>query len=242
MRQPRGRSPECVRRDGRSDDERLFDLSALERYGHGHRRPRPRRTAGALPTWPGPTRCSPAPPAPGFVDVTFNVGAIRLNHDWSVGIVAFNSDWDSGDYPYGCYPWNSYCGVGTAVFSIQAVASFSHANFRFQTRCVNTSGWPVRSPFQSRQPADCFGRRRDVRVRDVPPPRSARLAVPGVGARAMNRPWPSMMEASQFLGMSWALRKRRRKSRCLMTIREGCERAGAVLDDGNLEYWQANPA
>ena len=113
-----------------------------------------------------------APPGTGLEDVTFNVGAIRLNWDWSVGIVAFSGDWDAGDYPYGCYPWTSYCGVGTPVYSIQAaVGLYGHPRFRFQTRCVNPAGCDLSaSPFNPANQGLFSAANVVVRVRDETPP------------------------------------------------------------------------
>ena len=94
---------------------------------------------GRAPYLAGAYQVFSAPPGTELVDVTFNPGAIRLNADWSVGIVAFNSDWDSADYPYGCYPWTSYCGVGTPVFSIQAAVNlFAHARTSGSRRAAST--------------------------------------------------------------------------------------------------------
>jgi hypothetical protein len=85
-----------------------------------------------------------APPGAQLGNVTFNVGAIRLSFQWTVGIVAYDGDFYAGDYPYGCYPWNGYCGVGTSVFSPPATVNlFSHGRFRFETRCVSPSGCDV---------------------------------------------------------------------------------------------------
>ncbi len=127
---------------------------------------------GRAPYLAGAYQVFTAPPGTQLVDVTFNVGAIRLNYDWSVGIVAFGNDWDAGDYPYGCYPWNSYCGVGTPVFSIQAsVNLYSHARFRFQTRCVNPSGCDLSaSPFNPANRGLFSAANVTVRVRDETPP------------------------------------------------------------------------
>ena len=127
---------------------------------------------GRAPYGAGAYQVFTAPPGTQLVDVRFNVGAIKLNWDWSVGIVAFGGDWDAGDYPYGCYPWTSYCGVGTPVFSIQAAAPlFSHARFRFQTRCVNQAGCDLSaSPFSPANQALFSAANVVVRVRDDIPP------------------------------------------------------------------------
>ena len=100
------------------------------------------------------------------------MGAIRLNYDWSAGIVAFGTDWDAGDYPYGCYPWNSYCGVASSVFSIAATVNlFAHARFRFQTRCVNPAGCDLSaSPFTPANRGLFSAANVTVRVRDVTAP------------------------------------------------------------------------
>ncbi|HZO59429.1 MAG TPA: hypothetical protein VFB51_07050 [Solirubrobacterales bacterium] len=114
-----------------------------------------------------------APAGNELVDVTFSVGAIRLAPDWSVGIVAFgHHDWDAGDYPYGCYPWNSYCGIGTPVFSFAATVNlFSHARFRFQTRCVNPAGCDASaSPYSPANRGLFSAANVAVRVRDATPP------------------------------------------------------------------------
>ena len=127
---------------------------------------------GRAPYGAGAYQVFTAPPGTQLVDVKFNVGAIKLNWDWSVGIVAFGGDWDAGDYPYGCYPWTTYCGVGTPVFSIQAAAPlFSHARFRFQTRCVNQAGCDLSaSPFNPANQALFSAANVVVRVRDEVPP------------------------------------------------------------------------
>jgi hypothetical protein len=127
---------------------------------------------GRAPYLAGAYQVFSAPPGTELVDVTFNPGAVRLNADWSVGIVAFNSDWDSADYPYGCYPWTSYCGVGTPVYSIQAAVNLlARANFRFQTRCVNPSGCDVSaSTFNPANRGLFSAANVKVRVRDVAPP------------------------------------------------------------------------
>ena len=127
---------------------------------------------GRAPYGAGAYQVFTAPPGTQLADVTFNPGAIRLSSDWSVGIVAFDGDWDAGDYPYGCYPWNSYCGVGTPVFSITAtVHLYSHGRFRFQTRCVNPAGCDTSaSPFSPANRGLFSGANVTVRVRDVVPP------------------------------------------------------------------------
>ena len=114
-----------------------------------------------------------APPGNELVDVTFSPGAIRLSPDWSVGIVAFgHSSWDAGDYPYGCYPWNSYCGVSSSTYSISAqVNLFSHARFRFQTRCMNPAGCDTSaSPFSPANRGLFSAANVAVRVRDYSAP------------------------------------------------------------------------
>ncbi len=127
---------------------------------------------GRAPYGAGAYQVFTAPPGTELADVTFNVGAIRLSGDWSVGIVAFDGDWDAGDYPYGCYPWNSYCGIGTPVFSISAsVNLFSHSRFRFQTRCVSPAGCDTSaSPFSPANRALFSAANVTVRVRDVVAP------------------------------------------------------------------------
>ncbi len=127
---------------------------------------------GRAPYGAGAYQVFTAPPGTQLAEVTFNVGAIRLSYDWSVGIVAFGGDWDAGDYPYGCYPWNSYCGVGTSVFSIAATVNlYSHPRFRFQTRCVNPAGCDLSaSPFNPANRGLFSAANVTVRVRDVTPP------------------------------------------------------------------------
>jgi hypothetical protein len=127
---------------------------------------------GRAPYLAGAYQVFTAPPGTELADVTFNPGAIRLSHDWSAGIVAFDSDWDAGDYPYGCYPWNSYCGIGNSVFSISATVNlYSHTRFRFQTRCVNTAGCDASASAFSPANRGLFSAANVmVRVRDVVPP------------------------------------------------------------------------
>ncbi len=127
---------------------------------------------GRAPYGAGAYQIFTAPPGTELANVTFNVGAIRLNYDWSVGIVAFDSDWDAGDYPYGCYPWNSYCGVATPTFSIAATVNlYSHSRFRFQTRCVNPAGCDLSaSPFSPANRGLFSAANVTVRVRDVTAP------------------------------------------------------------------------
>jgi hypothetical protein len=113
-----------------------------------------------------------APAGSELANVTFNVGAIRLSADWSVGVVAFDGDFIAGDYPFGCYPWNSYCGIGTSVFSIPvSVNLYSHQRFRFETRCVNPGGCATAaSPYTPANPALFSAANILVRVRDVSAP------------------------------------------------------------------------
>ncbi len=127
---------------------------------------------GRVPYLAGAYQIFTAPPGTELADVTFNPGAIRLNYDWSVGIVAFDSDWDAGDYPYGCYPWNSYCGAVSSTFSIAATVNlYSHSRFRFQTRCVNTAGCDASASSFSPANRGLFSAANVmVRVRDVHPP------------------------------------------------------------------------
>lgn len=99
---------------------------------------------GVAPNGYGAYQIFTAPPGAEVANVTFTVGAIRLSSQWTVGIVAYDGDFFAGDYPYGCYPWTSYCGIGTSVFSIPATVNlFSHSRFRFETRCVSPSGCDV---------------------------------------------------------------------------------------------------
>ena len=127
---------------------------------------------GRAPYLAGAYQIFTAPPGTELAEVTFNPGAIRLNYDWSAGIVAFDADWDAGDYPYGCYPWNSYCGVTSSVFSISATVNlYSHSRFRFQTRCVNTAGCDASASGSSPANRGLFSAANvTVRVRDVIPP------------------------------------------------------------------------
>ena len=146
-----------------------------------------------------------APPGNQLVDVTFNPGAIRLSPDWSVGVVAFGPhDWDAGDYPYGCYPWNSYCGIGNSVFSISAAVNlYSHARFRFQTRCVNPAGCDVSaSPFSPANRGLFSAANIAVRVRDVTAP----AVTPAHGAlwqdgwhRGREEVWGSFTDSSGIM-------------------------------------------
>jgi hypothetical protein len=85
-----------------------------------------------------------APAGASLHSVSFNVGAIRLDNLWSVGLFAFDGDWNAGDRPYGCYPAQPGCGVGTPNFSIRAdVPLSSRTRFRFETRCYNPVGCDV---------------------------------------------------------------------------------------------------
>ena len=99
---------------------------------------------GVAPNGAGAYQVFTAPGGASLANVTFTVGAIRLSSQWTVGIVAYDGDFLAGDYPYGCYPWNGYCGIGTPVFSVPATVNlFSHSRFRFETRCVSPSGCDV---------------------------------------------------------------------------------------------------
>jgi hypothetical protein len=99
---------------------------------------------GIAPNGAGAYQVFTAPPGAWLGNVTFTVGAIRLSSQWTVGIVAYDGDFFAGDYPYGCYPWNGYCGIGTPVYSIAATVNlYSHSRFRFETRCVSPSGCDV---------------------------------------------------------------------------------------------------
>jgi hypothetical protein len=85
-----------------------------------------------------------APAGAALESVSFNVGAIRLAHFWSIGIVAFDGDFNVGDLPYGCYYGRPGCDVGTSTFSIRVAAPlFGHNRFRFETRCFNPAGCDV---------------------------------------------------------------------------------------------------
>ncbi len=127
---------------------------------------------GRAPYGAGAYQVFTAPAGTELAEVTFNVGAIRLSSEWSAGIVAFDGDWDAGDYPYGCYQWTSYCGIGTPVFSLSAsVNLFSHGRFRFQTRCVNPAGCDTSaSAFSPANRALFSAANVTVRVRDVVAP------------------------------------------------------------------------
>jgi hypothetical protein len=170
-----------------------------------------------------------APPGNELIDVTFNVGAIRLSGDWSVGIVAFgHQDWDAGDYPYGCYPWNSYCGIGTSVFSAAATVNlYSHARFRFQTRCVNPAGCDTSaSPFSPANRGLFSAANVAVRVRDVNPPGVA----PHHGAlwtdgwhRGREEAWTSYTDSSGIM-----------VSRLYV---DGAARAAQDYRDGSMPDW-----
>jgi hypothetical protein len=97
---------------------------------------------GKAPPNAGAYQIFAAPPGATVATVTFNVGAIRLSKEWTAGIVAYDGDFfGGGTYPYGCYPWNDYCGVGTPVFSTPVTVSlYNRSRFRFETRCVSSTG------------------------------------------------------------------------------------------------------
>jgi hypothetical protein len=101
-------------------------------------------SGGVAPYFAGAFQVFSAPPGATLQSVSFNVGAIRLHDYWSVGIVAFDGDFNSGDLPYGCYPFRPGCGVGTPTFSIRpTVLLYNRARFRFETRCFNGAGCPT---------------------------------------------------------------------------------------------------
>jgi hypothetical protein len=114
-----------------------------------------------------------APPGATLQSVGFNIGAIRLSSDWSVGLVAFEGAHNSdGDLPYGCYHGSPYCGVGTPTFSIWVDAPlYGHSRFRFETRCFNYSGCDLSaSPFTPANRALFSAANVVVRVSDGTPP------------------------------------------------------------------------
>jgi len=99
---------------------------------------------GIAPYFGGAFQVFSAPAGATLESVSFNVGAIRLHDYWSAGIVAFDGDFNSGELPYGCYPFRPGCGVGTPTFSIrETVPLYNRANFRFETRCFNLAGCPT---------------------------------------------------------------------------------------------------
>jgi hypothetical protein len=99
---------------------------------------------GLAPYFGGAYQVFSAPAGASLQSVSFNVGAIRLHDYWSAGIVAFDGDFNSGDLPYGCYPFRPGCGVGTPTFSIrETVPLYNRARFRFETRCFNLAGCPT---------------------------------------------------------------------------------------------------
>jgi hypothetical protein len=101
-------------------------------------------SGGVAPYFAGAFQVFSAPAGASLHSVTFNVGAIRLHDYWSTGIVSFDGDFNSGDLPYGCYPFRSGCGVGTPTFSVrQTVPLYNRARFRFETRCFNLGGCPT---------------------------------------------------------------------------------------------------
>jgi hypothetical protein len=127
---------------------------------------------GIAPNGAGAYQVFTAPGGASVANVTFNVGAIRLSSQWTVGIVAYDGDFYAGDYPYGCYPWNGYCGIGTPVYSIGATVNlYSHSRFRFETRCVSPSGCDVSaSGFSPANRALFSAANVTVRVQDWSPP------------------------------------------------------------------------
>jgi hypothetical protein len=99
---------------------------------------------GTAPYFGGAFQVFTAPPGASLQSVSFNVGAIRLHDYWSAGIVAFDGDFNSGELPYGCYPFRAGCGVGTPSFSIrETVPLYNRSRFRFETRCFNVGGCPT---------------------------------------------------------------------------------------------------
>jgi hypothetical protein len=99
---------------------------------------------GIAPYFGGAYQVFTAPAGASLQSVSFNVGAIRLHDYWSAGIVAFDGDFNSGELPYGCYPFRPGCGVGTPTFSIrETVPLYNRARFRFETRCFNLGGCPT---------------------------------------------------------------------------------------------------
>jgi hypothetical protein len=101
-------------------------------------------SGGVAPYFGGAFQVFSAPAGATVHSVTFNVGAIRLHDYWSAGIVAFDGDFNSGELPYGCYPFRPGCGVGTPTFSIrETVPLYNRARFRFETRCFNFAGCPT---------------------------------------------------------------------------------------------------
>jgi hypothetical protein len=101
-------------------------------------------SGGVAPYFAGAFQVFSAPAGATLHSVSFNVGAIRLHDYWSAGIVAFDGDFNSGELPYGCYPFRPGCGVGTPTFSIrETVPLYNRARFRFETRCFNLAGCPT---------------------------------------------------------------------------------------------------
>jgi hypothetical protein len=128
---------------------------------------------GVAPNGYGAYQVFVAPPGASLANVSFTVGAIRLSYQWTVGIVAYDAgDFFAGDYPFGCYPWTSYCGIGTPVFSIPATVNlYSHGRFRFETRCVSASGCDLSaSGFSPANRALFSAANVTVRVQDWSPP------------------------------------------------------------------------
>jgi hypothetical protein len=99
---------------------------------------------GWVPHMAGAYQVFEAPPGASLASVSFDVSAIRLASYWSTGIVTFDGDFNSGELPYGCYPGNPGCAIGSrSFFGPVTVGLNGHTRFRFETRCGNPAGCDI---------------------------------------------------------------------------------------------------
>ena len=131
-------------------------------------------TAGrtSVPYFSGAYQVFEAPPGASLQSVSFDLAAIRLSSSWTTGIVAYDGDFNRGDLPYGCYGGNPGCGIGsTSFFGPVSVGLGGHSRFRFETRCVSTSGCDISSTgYQPAMRALFSAANVTVRVQDSTPP------------------------------------------------------------------------